>query len=1136
VVRFRTHRWLLVLFLGLAAAAGAAAQQPPAAQERPTPPALEPRPEALPPTGEVIRFSRNVPGDAKPIVIDADEIAAWKEGERLVVLLRGQVLLQQGFVLLRCQEAVGWVDLTRHQSGLLHVDLYAEGGVRLDVSAEVRDGPKALIELNTRGEFKLTPHRSPVVRQALPNEPLYQRAQMERAHPAARPAAPTPTPPPAPQAPPQRIGQAAPPPFIARGAAPDASPAPSVGPGPSPLPAGIDQLARETPPAAAIGEPVVLTAMQAPTGPGGTPDGGAPVEPFRSGPRPPAETPTPPLPPPSKATPHPPAAPGPPQRGSSYTVLPRTGGEFDSQTIALGGDEQAIVVTNGVIINVRNAAGVGFLDLEADRLVIYTRTSNSQQFLNSLRTPQTSSQEQGQGRQIEFYLSGNVEIRELAEKNQTRTIRAEEVYYDVKRSVAVALSAVMETTQPNVPDKIYFKADEMFRTSETTYEVTRSEIFSSKLPSDPGFKVYVAHANIEEKTLPRYSPFGLPILDRKTGQQVERKETFIEAKNAFFEIEDVPFLYTPYLYADAREPLGPLQSVAFGYSRIYGFIFGATFDAYELFGIQPIDNTRWHIDLNYLTERGPAVGTNFDYTFHDLFGAPGRYSGEIAAYGIYDQGTDILGGNRLSDFKPDAFRGRFQWRQDVRDLPYGFSVQSSINPLSDRNFLEEYYKREFDTDWNQATYVYVKQQQNEWAWTAGVQPGLRAWVTEAQRLPEVSGYLIGEDFFNLLTYSAGARAGYYQLRRTSDIPPYSERAVSVTDVNDDTGRFDVMQELDLPLALGPVKLVPYVKADLAEYTNDLNNEEIGRVWGGAGVRASIPFTRLYPDVQSELFNLDGINHKIVLSANYFYADSNEPYNRFPQLDRLNDDASDQLVRDIRLFYPFILPSRAAQLTLGPQYDPQNVANRRLVDTSIDTLDAMDVFQVDLRQRLQTKRGFPGSEHIVDWMTLDVSASFYPDAKRDNFNSTIGEIEYNYLWNIGDRTSLSASGLIDPYAGGAHIYSVGANFNRPDRTSFYLGYLQVEPLQSRAVVGSVTYIFSPKYSMSVTSSYDFGQNTALGTIVAVTRTGTDMQVTLGATYSALTNSFGILFEIVPNLVPPGHRTGALSAVGQGGLLH
>src|SRR5262249_46880144 len=152
---------------------------------------------------------------------------------------------------------------------------------------------------------------------------------------------------------------------------------------------------------------------------------------------------------------------------------------------------------------------------------------------------------------------------------------------------------------------------------------------------------------------------------------------------------------------------------------------------------------------------------------------------------------------------------------------------------------------------------------------------------------------------------------------------------------------------------------------------------------------------------------------------------------------------------------------------------QTYAFRRLVENRIDTRDNIEVLQADVQQRWQTKRGYPGAEHILDWMVLDTSISWFPASGRDNFGHSFAFFQYAYLWNIGDRTAVETTGWVDPYPGGPSVYTVGVFFNRPDRTSYYIGYRHIELLQSHTVTGSASYMFSPKYSMTFTASYDFG---------------------------------------------------------------
>jgi hypothetical protein len=332
-----------------------------------------------------------------------------------------------------------------------------------------------------------------------------------------------------------------------------------------------------------------------------------------------------------------------------------------------------------------------------------------------------------------------------------------------------------------------------------------------------------------------------------------------------------------------------------------------------------------------------------------------------------------------------------------------------------------------------------------------------------------------------------------------------------------------MQELSVPFTLGPVKVVPYGVLDLTYYTKDLTDQDRGRFYVAGGVRASMPLTRLYPDVHSEFLNLDGINHKIVLSTNYYVAHSDTPYTQLPQLDRLNDDASDQSLRDIHPLEPVFVPGTAGVfLKTSPVFDPQNYAIRRLLMTAVDTLDSIEELQMDIRQRLQTKRGYPGQEHIVDWMTLDLSATYFPKSTRDNFGESFNFLAYDWIWNIGDRTALASSGWFDPISDGARVFNVGVYLNRPDRTNFYLGYREIDPLNSQMLIGSVNYVISPRYAISASASYDFG-NQIQSNSINFTRMGSDLQVTIGLGYNSTLNTWSFTFEIFPNLIPENRRT-------------
>ncbi len=1019
---------------------------------------------------DLIRFSRNVPGESRPIVIDADEITTWTDGNTRVLLVKGQALIQQGVVRAQFQDGALFVDLGRYQTThVWDVEVYGEGGASVQNGPEAGNGTTALLDLHTVGELKLNAHKSKVTQEARPDDPVYRRALAQRGGPA----------PPTPQTtePVQRTEFTAP----AETAGP-VTPVQAVLPPPTPPPSGT----------AVPGPAVPPPGGAAPAGPGGI---------FNN-----------------LLGPAPPGVPAPVRQ---FSIVPRNPAGFHigrQQLPAAPGQapELATVVTGGFILTVRSVDprtnAVDLLDIEADRGVLWSRGEASDQ-AEKIQSPDGLT-----GREMEFYLAGNVEIRQKSGREE-RTLRADEIYYDVSRNVALALSADLEWRQPGLPDMIHFTADELQQQSPTQFRGLRGAFFSSKLPSDPGLKVVFAQATLEEKRQFRRTIFGREIVDVRTDQPAVEVQKLVRADNIFLRVEDVPIFYLPFLEGDANDPLGPIRDISTGYNRVYGFQLNLTWDVYDLIGITRPPNTNWHLETDYLSARGPALGTEFDFSGKDPFGVRGTYSGMLKLWGIYDDGEDILGGGRDNQPHP-TWRDRIQMRARDDDMPFGFNVQGQFAHFSDQNVHEQYDKVGFDQDPNWETFAYLKQQQSNWAWTLLVDERLRDWFTETNWLPRADGYLIGESLFDLLSYDAHADLGYAQLRPASvgpspffsGPPPVGPNALAV-----DTGRADLQQEIRLPFYLGPVKVVPYGTLDLSYYTNDIAGQEKGRAVGGGGVMASIPFTRLYPDVHSLLWNLDGINHKIVISGNYYNVGSSASHTLFPELDRLNDDVNDFSLRSITPIQQSINRANGLALANSPVYNTQLYALRRLVDNRIDTLDTIQELQFDVRQRWQTKRGFPGNEHIIDWMTLDLSATIFPAPNRDNFGSTFGFLEYDWNWNVGDRTALTSSGFIDPETGGPRFFSVGAYLNRSDRTNLFLGYRQIDPLQSKAVTAAITYVFSPKYSMTASSTYDFGTSEALSNSLTLTRMGSDVQLSLGVTYNALTNNFGVVFEIVPNLI-------------------
>ncbi len=994
--------------------------------------------------------------ESKPVLVQADETAAWTENNLQILLLRGNVRVEQGLLRVRMKEAVVWLAAGEPAQGrALPVMVYGDGEVSVDRAGEKTLEPRVVLELKTKADFQLETRKRLAENQSA--DPLYRRAVIERQTVLRTPQAP-------------------------------AGPVVHAGQG---LPEAPKGRTIEAIPAQFTGEPPAAPPL------------GVPLDqPGRSRPR-------------------------------RVRIAPRGASDFQAEFRKLSDLEQAWIVTGGVQVFVDEMEGLGVVDISADRAVLWVGNRDPQEFMTGLRRGQTTQD------RIEVYLEGHVEIRQADARRSepdkprgpgpieaSRLLLADQVYYDVSRNVAILLNGEVIVAQPGVAEPVHLRAREIRQVGRKEFEASDAEFFASRLPSDPDFRIFVREATLEEREVTRRGLFGL-------GEQTET-QLWATGDDVKLNVGDASIPILPYAEGDLRDPLGPLDRVRVRTDRIFGFGLLLDWDVYELFGAARPAGTRWRVGTDYLSKRGPALETEFETSGDGLLGVPGLYASLVRGYIIHDEGEDILGGPRTFQ-PPKEVRGRFlvRHRQEISE---NLTFLGQFSYISDRNFLEQFFKREWEEDINQETFVYLKYQQDNWALSLLVEPALRPWITETEWLPRADGYLIGQDLFERLTYFARANAGYARFQPTNRVPPTFPATPQPTDFfrtrplppssdfprrfDLELGRFDLYQELDLPLEAGPFKVVPYGLLDLTHYTETLADEGgESRVYGGGGIRAGIPFTRVYPDVCSMLFNVRGIAHKIVFEADYRYVRSNVDFRELPELDRLNDDATDQALRDIRFFRlttPFV--NNNFLLATSPLYDPQLYAIRKGLEWNTDTLDDLQVLRLGVRQRWQTKRGVPGREHIVDWMTLNVSGSFFPESDRDNFGHALAFLEYDYTWHIGDRTTILSSGWVDPYEDGARVFNAGILLERPERIRMYLGYREIDPVGSSALIASTSYLFSPKWAATIVSVYDFGESQSLGNSVILTRIGSDIQVSLGIGYDALTDNFGVTFEIVPTLAP------------------
>ena len=221
-----------------------------------------------------------------------------------------------------------------------------------------------------------------------------------------------------------------------------------------------------------------------------------------------------------------------------------------------------------------------------------------------------------------------------------------------------------------------------------------------------------------------------------------------------------------------------------------------------------------------------------------------------------------------------------------------------------------------------------------------------------------------------------------------------------------------------------MKFDPYVLGELAHWDQALNNDDLNRAYGVAGIRASLPFWAVDPTIQSSLFNVNGIAHKVELMADVSYAQATTSLLNLPLYDQIDDNDIEAYRRKFP-FYDFGGPP-----PVPLQFDERLYALRRglgywVASPSTEIAGTLFTAKTAIRQRWQTKRGPIGNQRIVDWITFNADATIFPDAARDNFGATIGLVDYDFRWHVGDRTTVVSDGYFDFFTNAPQYFNVGA---------------------------------------------------------------------------------------------------------------
>lgn len=802
------------------------------------------------------------------------------------------------------------------------------------------------------------------------------------------------------------------------------------------------------------------------------------------------------------------------QFGGRSDVLP----DVLSQELPTGG--RVTTATGGLRVlieglptaNIPAAFGpIGTVDISTDRAVVWSQGALTfgGQTVQSSETP------------LEIYMEGNIEFRQ-----GDRVVYADRMFYDVRRQVGVILNAELLTPLPKTEDFEYqglvrLRAGMIRQLDASHFSATGAEVTTSRL-EEPAYSFGANQITFEDLQTQTFNPL--------TGEPEIEHQYLAESQGNAVYIRGIPTFYWPRLATDLSKPSFFVDNVRVGNDSVFGTQVLTDLDAYQLFGFRdPPEGTEWGLSLDYLSDRGIGHGTNFEYNRQSFLGLEGPAQGLIDFWGIFDDGVDNLGLGRRAIVPEEDYRFRLFSRHRQR-LPSGWELTSEAGWISDRTFLEQYYEQEWDEFKDPRNGLRLKRLTDNRAISIEGNVQQNDFFTETQWLPRLDHYWLGESLLgDRFTWFAHSQAAYANLNN-AEAPSNPILAAQVdaglpweVGNGQDGERLVTRQEIDLPLQLGAVKVVPFALGELAHWGEALDGDDLQRAYVNTGVRASVPFWAVFPDFRDPLFNLHGLAHKVVFDAEFAYADANENFTDLPLYDPLDDISITEFRR--RVFDPTLPPTNMDPKFLPTTYALRSGLQSWVTSPTTEIADDLTTVRGGMRHRWQTKRGAPGREHIVDWLTVDSNITWFPDQDRDNFGSEFGLFDYDARWHLGDRFTIVSDGAADFFGNGLRMVSGGVLLNRPTKGNAYLGMRSISgPIDSNVLLASYNYRFSPKWISSASVAIDFSDAGNIGQTFTMTRIGESLLVSLGINVDEAKDNVGFKFMVEPRFLPKLSLTG------------
>jgi len=334
-------------------------------------------------------------------------------------------------------------------------------------------------------------------------------------------------------------------------------------------------------------------------------------------------------------------------------------------------------------------------------------------------------------------------------------------------------------------------------------------------------------------------------------------EEFATGKHVIFYVKDIPVFYFPYIILPVKR------------ERQSGFLFpkfgnsskrGAAVDIPFYWAISPSQEATVNLDVQ--TKRGVGLGLDYRYKLSR------SSEGSLGGYLIYDNNENKERG-QLVQFHKELFSD-------------SFSLISSLNLTSDRNFLTDYGEKsgEYNRQYYDSRIVLTKFWDHwltsaQTIYTQDYYTGSN--TTTLQRAPELSLYAVREQlpFIPNLYFDLDLLATNYYREKGTD----GQRAVLEPRLTSTNSLFDGRLNLSL---FGSLQVRGY---NTNRVDPGLKDDQLLAI-PKAGAQISSSFSRIF-DVS--FLDLQRMRHELVPTLSYLYVGDKDQSSvpLFDQLDRLN---------------------------------------------------------------------------------------------------------------------------------------------------------------------------------------------------------------------------------------------------------